>query len=428
MNVRGFLRFATRRSCIAPNTSHVKTVFAPELAAKGLGAGVKMAGSRVSFLWKDARATEGYQTGVSLHSHTNQSKETLDIIARLATGSHSVGRLLRWEQARAQQNRGFKIDYAQSYWTPPLTPRLAFDLERGQIENLLGLQSLVSISDHDNIQAPRLLRTVASARHIPISVEWTAPFGGDQAFHLGIHNLPSESGADWMGRFERFTANPSDIELTRLLSELNELPNLLIVFNHPQWDLYEIGHCLHAQRRDEFLAQNGRFIHAFELNGLRTWEENRAVVHLARRFHQLFISGGDRHGLEPNANVNLTRAASFNEFVNEIRRERRSHVLFMPQYEKPWKHRIFQQALEVLRDYPEFPQGSRRWDDRVFYPDLEGVGRPLAQLWPNGQAPLSLRLAVEAVRLMGHETVSWGLRFAWSENEQQFALGEREAS
>ena len=112
--------------------------------------------------------------------------------------------------------------------------------------------------------------------------------------------------------------------------------------------------------------------------------------------------------MEPNANVNLTRAASFNEFVNEIRRERRSHVLFMPQYAEPWKHRIFQQALEVLRDYPEFPQGSRRWDDRVFYPDREGVGRPLAQLWPNGQAPMSLRLAVEAVRLMGHETRELG--------------------
>ena len=28
-------------------------------------------------------------------------------------------------------------DYARSYWTPPLTPRLAFDLERRQIEDKL---------------------------------------------------------------------------------------------------------------------------------------------------------------------------------------------------------------------------------------------------------------------------------------------------
>ena len=37
-----------------------------------------------------------------------------------------------------------------------------------------------------------LLRTVATARHIPVSVEWSVPFGGDQSFHLGIHNLPSD--------------------------------------------------------------------------------------------------------------------------------------------------------------------------------------------------------------------------------------------
>ena len=56
------------------------------------------------------------------------------------------------------------------------------------------MQPLVSITDHDDIQAPMLLRTVASARHIPVSVEWTTPFGKDQAFHLGIHNLPSATG------------------------------------------------------------------------------------------------------------------------------------------------------------------------------------------------------------------------------------------
>jgi hypothetical protein len=386
-----------------------------------------MVSSRVSFLSKETRAPEGYRTGVSLHSHTNRSKETLDLIVKLAAESGFFAKLLQWEQSRAERKHSVKIDFAQSYWTPPLTPRLAFDLERGQIEDVLGLPSLVSITDHDNVAAPMLLRTVASARHIPISVEWTTPFGGDQAFHLGIHNLPSASGADWMRRFEEFTANPSDAELTELLSELNDLPNVLIVFNHPQWDLYKIGQRRHDQRRDEFLAQNGRFVHAFELNGLRKWDENRSVMELADRFDQLVISGGDRHGLEPNADVNLTRATSFNEFVNEIRRERRSHVLFMPQYEQPWKHRIFQQTLDAIRDYPDFPEGSRRWDDRVFHPDVNGVDRPLTELWPRGDAPLALRLAIQVVRLMGHETVSRGLRFAWSEN-QRHALGESEGS
>ncbi len=82
------------------------------------------------------------------------------------------------------------MNYAASYWTPPMTPKLAFDLESGQIEKL-GLHSMVSITDHDTIAAPMLLRTIPSARRIPVSVEWSVPYGGVQDFHLGVHNLPS---------------------------------------------------------------------------------------------------------------------------------------------------------------------------------------------------------------------------------------------
>ena len=105
------------------------------------------------------------------------------------------------------------------------------------------------------------------------------------------------------------------------------------------------------------------------------------VTALAARWNQILISGGDRHGIEPNANLNLTRAASFTAFVHEVRRERQSHVLFMPQYAEPWKHRILNSTLAAVRDYPEFPEGSQCWDERVFHPDAEGKLRPLAELW-----------------------------------------------
>jgi hypothetical protein len=39
----------------------------------------------VSYLWREPKAAEGFKAGVSLHSHTNQSKETLDFIAELST-------------------------------------------------------------------------------------------------------------------------------------------------------------------------------------------------------------------------------------------------------------------------------------------------------------------------------------------------------
>lgn len=379
----------------------------------------------ISYLWKDPQAAEQYTTGVSLHSHTNQSKETLDFLANLGSQYRLLRPILQEAERRSRERHGTVVNYAAAYWTPPLTPRLAFDLESRQIQNKLGLMPLVSITDHDNINAPMLLRTVASARHIPVSVEWSAPFGGDQAFHLGIHNLPSESGAVWMKIFEEYTANPSEAKLTEILSALHALPNVLIIFNHPMWDLYLIGNAKHRQRVQAFMQTNGEFMHALELNGLRHWEENRAVKKMAQQWNKLLISGGDRHGIEPNANVNLSNASTFTEFVHEVRYEGRSHVLFMPQYAEPWKHRLLESTLDAIRDYPEFPQGSRSWDERVFHPDANGVCRPLRELWPSGTAPSYLQFGIKAVRLMGSRPVAGGLRMAWSQSrELQFALGE----
>ncbi len=385
-----------------------------------------MPSSAISYLWRDKEAPKGFRAGVSLHSHTNQSRETLDFLANFGNQFPVMRPLLSRLERRAEQMHGVHIDYAASYWTPPMTPKLAFDLEMRQIEKL-GLAGMVSITDHDNIKAPMLLRTVPSARQIPVSVEWSAPYGGAQAFHLGVHNLPSGRAAEWMATLEEFTAHPSDARLTEILAALHREANVLVVFNHPMWDLYLIGKEKHQFLVGEFLQKNGAFLHALEVNGLRNWDENRAVRRLAEKWNMLLISGGDRHGVEPNANVNLTNAASFTEFVHEVRREKRSNVLFLPQYAEPWKHRILQSTIDAIRHYPEFPQGSRSWDDRVFHPDTSGVVRPLSELWPNGSAPRLISAGLALVQLMGQGLVAGGLRLAWSDSNQlRLALGEHE--
>jgi hypothetical protein len=385
----------------------------------------------VSYLWREPQAAAGFTAGVSLHSHTNQSKETLDFIAELSTDWGVLQPLMRWCEQRCLKTTGIRPDYARSYWTPPLTPKLAFDLERGQIEEKLQIPAMVSITDHDDIRAPMLLRSLASARQIPVSLEWTVPFGPG-AFHLGIHNLPSATGAQWMQRMEKFTAIPAAERpvkmLTDMLAELDELPGVLIVFNHPLWDLYRIGKEKHLFLVNDFLAVNGQFVHAIELNGLRHWDENREVATLAVRWNQILISGGDRHGIEPNANVNLTRVTSFTGFVHEVRRERQSHVLFMPQYAEPWKHRILNSTLAAIRNYPDFPEGSRRWDERVYHPDAEGKIRPLAELWYKGSAPAFVSALLGFVRTLGTAPVSSGLRLAWNDaGAMRSALAERKA-
>jgi hypothetical protein len=387
--------------------------------------------STISYLWRDPGAARTFQTGVSLHSHTNQSQETLDFVADWGAQYRLVRPLLERLERRSDGNHGIKINWKASYWTPPLTPKLAFDLESSQIEKL-GVTALVSLSDHDNIQAPLLLRSVPSARHIPVSVEWTTPYGGEhgypQYFHLGIHNLPSARATEWMATLAEFTAHPSDSRLTELLVALNQEPNVLVVFNHPLWDLYRIGQDKHEFLVNEFLQKNGAHFHALELNGLRDWEENPAVRLLAERWNMLLISGGDRHGVEPNANINLTNATSFNEFVHEIRKERRSNLLFMPQYAEPWKHRILQSTMDAIRDYPEFPQGSRTWDQRVYHPDADGVIRPLTEIWPGGRPPRVFTVFLSMVRMMGTGPFSSSLRYAWSDSSKlRFELGDQEA-
>lgn len=380
----------------------------------------------VSYLWRDRKAPEGFRAGVSLHSHTNQSHETLDFLANLGNQYPLIRPFLSRLESRWEQRHGVPLNYAASYWTPPMTPKLAFDLESKQIADM-GLASMVSISDHDNIRAPMLLRTVPSARQIPVSVEWSAPYGGVQDFHLGIHNLPSARAGEWMAMLAEFTAHPNDERLTEILAALNDEPNVLVVFNHPMWDLFLVGEEKHQFLVNEFLLKNGNYLHALELNGLRNWEENRAVRRLAEKWNMLLISGGDRHGVEPNANINLTHAESFTEFVHEIRRERKSNILFMPQYAQPWKHRLLQSTLDAIRTYPDYPLGSRTWDERVFHPDARGAIRPLTEICPGGGAPRLLSWAVTLVMLMGSAPVSGGLRMAWSQSrELRLALGEQD--
>jgi len=386
-----------------------------------------MPNSSVSYLWQDRNVVEGFRTGVSLHSHTNRSQETLDFLANLGNRYRWIRCLIAQMERLAESRHGLHIDYARSYWTPPMTPKLAFDLESKQIQDL-GLEPMVSITDHDNIDAPMLLRTVPSARGIPVSVEWSAPYGAQQAFHLGVHNLPSARAGQWMGTLAEFTAHPSDSRLTEILAALNNEPNVLVVFNHPLWDLYLIGQEKHNFLVNQFLLRNGNFLHALELNGLRGWQENRAVRTLAEKWNMLLISGGDRHGVEPNATINLTNATTFTEFVNEIRRKKHSDIVFMPQYAQPWKHRLLESTLDAVRTYPDFPAGSRTWDERVYHPDRSGVVRPLVEIWPGGVPHQSMRFVIAAVLLMGSKPISRGLRYAWDDSRQlRLALGEQES-
>jgi hypothetical protein len=355
------------------------------------------------------------------------SKETLKHAAELGTKYKVLRPIFANRERYCREVHGFELNFLDSYWTPPLSPRMAFEVERRQIEDQLELPALVSITDHDDIRAPLELRSASATRDVPVSVEWSAPYR-DSMFHLGIHNLPGIHAEAWMRVFAEFTAMPSMDWLGVILAELDALPNVLIVFNHPVWDLNKIGAERHLFCVNEFLASNNQFIHAMELNGLRGWQENRQVHALAQKWNQVLISGGDRHGIQPNAITNLTQATSFAEFVNEVRRERVSHIHFMASYAVPWKYRILESTIDVISYYLEFPEGTRAWDDRVFHPDANGVATQLSQLWPgDGRPPVFVRSVLGGVRMLGKKPLSSSLRLAWNDRQGfRMALSNQE--
>jgi hypothetical protein len=371
--------------------------------------------TQISTNWREPLAAVTYTTGVSLHSHTSFSEESLSFIQFMGLRFPGVKLIQRHYETLCRKRHGLELDFVRANWRPPLQPRMAFDLESKQIRRL-GLYPLVSITDHDTLEGTLLLRAVPSSRHIPMSVEWSVPYG-QTVFHLGIHNLPSGDGPAWMERFAEFTAaaekSRDDKKLVRMLRELHENPQILIVLNHPLWDLHTVGASIHEAELRRFLAETRSCTHALELNGLRHAKENRAVSQVARETGHLLISGGDRHGLEPNANINLTCAANFTEFVEEIRVDRRSHVHFMDQYQERWEQRILASTLNAVTDFPQFMPGWQRWDDRVFHPGTDGEMHQLSQLWPTGEPPLAVKATIQLVRLGGVRGIAAPLSLAF---------------
>jgi hypothetical protein len=226
------------------------------------------------------------------------------------------------------------------------------------------------------------------------------------------------------GELATYTAHPEPERLGEILANLNSNPELLMVVNHPLWDEKGIGAALHRQELKRLLAEQGRHFHALELNGLRSWNENQQVIRLARELNLPSISGGDRHGREPNAILNLSTAESFSGFVEEVRYARTSHVLFMPQYRENTSVRLLQMVVEVLSDCPENAAGRRLWTDRIYWRDVEtGAALSLTSAWRNG-VPYSVRHLVNALRLSQWRGVRSALRLALENRGADWAVGE----
>lgn len=364
--------------------------------------------TQVYFLPADGSVTRAFRTGVSLHSHTEHSRERLGDLPRYLERMPVIAQFLQWERNRYRAGTGRTLDFSRAYWRGPLCARSAYEVERLQIERL-GLQSVVSLTDHDTIQAGMLLQSGRATGEIPVSVEWTVPY--EQAyFHLGIHNLDPDGAVSWMQALANYSRGPEPAALGQLLEALDGDPGVLVVLNHPLWDMAGIGLGQTIALVRKFLRIYGRHIHALEMNGLRSWQENLGAVSLAKESDHPVVAGGDRHGLEPNATINLTRAATFNEFATEIRVERSSDIIFLPQYKEPLAFRHLLCAWDAVREHPQFVE-KQRWVARVFVLCDDGIERPLSVVWPKG-APVWIEPCLNVVGLLASPPVRTAVRLA----------------
>jgi hypothetical protein len=308
-----------------------------------------------------------------------------------------------------------RVNFERAWWTPPLSPASALRLEREQIARR-GLRPIVSLTDHDDIEAGLALSITADPAEVPLSVEWTVGYERS-IFHLGVHNIPRRSAREWMAAMTEYTAAPNAERLPAILAEFARVPDALIVLNHPFWLEEGVTEADHRIALDRVLRECLEWFDAFELNGTRPWKENADTIALAGVYGRPLISGGDRHACEPSACINLTNAASFAEFAAEIRGGQ-STILFLPQYREPMAQRVLEASRDILRTYPEYP-GRERWSDRIFYRGEDGVARTVSQIW-RGREPWFLAATVGAVQLAAGTHFRPALRMFLSQRGEMY--------
>lgn len=360
---------------------------------------------RVWAQWLDRDLHRRFLTGVSLHSHTMHSRESLSFIPRYGARIPFLERELRRIAESYRASTGRELDYSRGYFTPPLPERAAYELERRHLESSLGVRALVSLTDHDDVEAGLALRA-QGVRDAPVSIEWTVPVEPTY-FHIGVHNLPEGAARSVQASMAECSGTRSGSRRREILACLGEIRDVIVVLNHPFWDQAAAGRERHRAALAELLRTDGQFFHALELNALRSWSENRQVLEFAAAAGFPVVSGGDRHGRHPNAAANLTNARSFSEFAAEVR-DGFSEVVLLNEYRIPLGVRILSGVCDIMGWYPEL--GARaRWSDRVWVRRFSGAVVPISQLW-NGDVPGLVRCFDTAVRLAGTGGVQKFLR------------------
>jgi predicted metal-dependent phosphoesterase TrpH len=263
---------------------------------------------------------------------------------------NQVAKLNFMRPFRGTLQRAFGLDgisnlsYADIIYNPPYTPEDVYEMESAAVAPL-GFEGVhLAITDHDEFAGN--IELMRSRPHLngrlAVSEEVSVWYQG-HLFHLGVSGLPAE-GIDETHRRIQFAARS---ERHDELFETLAASGCLVVLNHP---LVFWGRGPEKIPVTDLLTRYGWAIHALEVNGMRRREENDRVLELARRWGKPLVGGGDSHLLVASSMLCVSRAASFQDFIAEVK-EGRSVPLVKREYFAPLRWKMFLRVLYFMSRY-----------------------------------------------------------------------------
>jgi predicted metal-dependent phosphoesterase TrpH len=280
---------------------------------------------------------------VSLHNHSCHSVEKLAALNQVVKLT-----CMRPFSGVLQSSFGLEgvdgLNYAEITYNPPYTPEDVYQMEAAAAADW-GFHGVhFAVTDHDEFAGNvALLRSRPDLNgRIAIGEELSLWYQG-HLFHLGLSGLP-ENGIDEMhSRIQSAARAGRHDELFETLAA----SSCLVVLNHP---LIAWGPGAKAIPIADLLTRYGWAIHALEFNGMRRREENTRVLELARQWQKPVVGGGDSHLLVASSVVTLSQAASFKDFIAEVK-DGRAVPFVTPNYFAPLNWKLFLRVVFFMSRY-----------------------------------------------------------------------------
>jgi predicted metal-dependent phosphoesterase TrpH len=280
---------------------------------------------------------------VSLHNHSCHSVE------KLAALNHVVKRtFMRPLSGVLQKSFGLggvsNLNYAEITFNPPYTPEDVYHMEAAAAA-IWGFDGVhLAITDHDEFAGSlALLRGRPDLEgRVAVSEELSLWFEG-HLFHLGVSRIPESAAEETHTRIQTAAHGRRYDELFETLAA----SGCLVILNHP---LVAWGPGTSTIPVDALLSRYGWAIHALEVNGMRPREENDRVLELARRWRKPVVGGGDSHLLVASSVLSLSRAATFKDFIAEVK-DGQAVPFVTPDYFAPLRWKLFLRVLFFISRY-----------------------------------------------------------------------------